>query len=84
MLLHFRAKDLNILITDAQPKQFIFAVCLHFKKSLPPPTTKMPAQFIFFMCVVPTVPSVVLTDIFTHLRCSDEVSESSSEFLSQR
>lgn len=34
MLLNFRAKDINILITGAQPKQFIFAVCLHFKKSL--------------------------------------------------
>lgn len=26
-----------------------------------------------FMCVVPTVPSVVLTNIFTHLHCSDEM-----------
>lgn len=34
MLLHFRAKDINILITGAKPKQFIFAVCLHFKKSV--------------------------------------------------
>lgn len=53
MLLHFRAKDLNILITNAQPRQFIFAVCLHFKKSLPPPRYKdavLQPSSIFYVC----------------------------------
>lgn len=81
----FRAKDINILISYAQPKQFIFAVCLLFKKSLFfLPALKMlfykPVQI--FMCVVPTVPSVVLTNIFTNLHCSDEMHF--PKFLSQR
>lgn len=71
MLLHFRAKDINNLITDAQPKQFILMLYVYILKNL---FFFLRQRCCFTAQLVPTVSSVVLTDIFTRLHCSDEVS----------